>query len=319
MADNARPRRRSARYGVGLARAMAVGLGMLLSACSAQQPSPEAGGSSTPSTAASPAATPTPAPAENGGEGQEAPAPNPIAWLLSLGPGAPAGPPEFQAYELVLNRDCASLAQRLGPDGDLQALSGEAVRLYEGLANACLAAFSGETGRWEAAETAFEALAPPVSCLDVAAYGLLGRLVTAHQTNPMGQFEAATDPASAAAPPCPSITVIEPNRGPSGTPVLVAGTNLDRVGEVILYFETSDGTQFESAVEYQAVSPEALTITVVDDTNVALWACVVVRGAPGWNGAGALFVIEDSPGAPPAQSGVPEPAPTAPCPPASSQ
>lgn len=293
-------------------RVLVIGAVLAVSACGGPQASSsEAGGASTSPEDATPVGTPTSAPTVL--PTAEPPA-NPITWILGLAPGAPAGPPEFQAYELVLNGDCVTLAQGLQPDGELRALSDAAQRLYGAVADACLAALHGQPGRWAAAEDALQALASPVSCLDVATYELLQRLVDAHRANPSGPFEARTDPASAAAPPCPTITQLDPNHGPSGTRVRITGMNLDHVVEVLIYFEDGNGTEFSRRVEHETAS-DALIVTLDDDTNIALWACIVLQGAPGWNGAGARFTIDGSPGAAPSQSDGLAAAPTAACPP----
>ncbi|MGQ0609203.1 MAG: PASTA domain-containing protein, partial [Chloroflexota bacterium] len=142
----------------------------------------------------------------------EAPAEvNVIAWILGLGPSAPTGPPEFQAYQLLLDGSCATLAERLQTDGDdLRTLDDAAQRLYAGTAAACLAALHGQPERWADAENALQGLEPPVSCVDVTAYELLRRLVDAHASSPSAQFVAANDPAAAHAPPCPTTTQIAP-------------------------------------------------------------------------------------------------------------
>jgi hypothetical protein len=39
---------------------------------------------------------------------------NVVAWILSLGPGAPDGPPEFTAYRELQQLHCATVFDRVG-------------------------------------------------------------------------------------------------------------------------------------------------------------------------------------------------------------
>jgi len=241
--------------------------------------------------------------------------PNVIAWILSLGPGAPTGPPEFQAYLLLRDRACGTLAQGLVTDGSaLASLEQQARALYGAAADACLAAFEGQTDRWAAAQEAMQTLQRPVSCLDVAAYELLAQLVDAHGRNPEAQFQANTDPSAGYAPPCPTITALEPDRGPLGTVVRVAGTNLDHVERVLIQYDNGDFDDTEQAV--LEGGSWVLTINAGADARLA---CIYLEAATGWNAAGARFIIEpsDAPGASPT-GGAPAPS-LDPCPPESQQ
>jgi hypothetical protein len=249
-----------------------------------------------------------------------APGPNVIAWILDLGPGAPQGPPEFQAYSLLLDRQCQELAQALQPDGSIVGLDEAAVRLYAAAADACLAALYDQPERWDAAQAAFQALERPVSCVDVAAFALLARLLEAHAQHPSAAFQANTAPSLEGAPPCPAITGIDPTHGPSGTQVHVTGTNLDQMIEVVVFIEDDQGRQFrdpESDPFERVPGTDLVIVTVEDETNVGLFACIVLRGATDWNGAGARFTIDDSPALNILPSGAAVPAPTAACPPPS--
>ena len=60
-----------------------------------------------------------------------------VAWILSLGPGAPDGPPEFTAYRELQQLRCAQVFDRVGE------LDEPARTLYAGAADACLAALGG--------------------------------------------------------------------------------------------------------------------------------------------------------------------------------
>ena len=244
---------------------------------------------------------------------EEASGPNVIAWILSLGPGAPTGPPEFQAYQLLRDRVCGTLAQDLVTDGSaLSGLDEQARALYGAAADACLAAFEGQTDRWAAAQEALQTLQRPVSCLDVAAYELLAQLVDAHGRNPEAQFQANTDPSTGYAPPCPTITALAPDRGPSGTVVRVSGTNLDHVERVLVQYDNGDLDDTE-----QAVLEGGSWVLTINAPADARSACIYLEAATGWNAAGARFTIEpsDVPGASPT-AGAPVP-PLDPCPPES--
>ena len=244
----------------------------------------------------------------------EAPAEiNVIAWILGLGPSAPTGPPEFQAYQLLLDGNCVTLAERLQTDGDdLRTLDDAAQRLYAGTAAACLAALHGQPERWADAESALQGLEPPVSCVDVTAYELLRRLVDAHGSSPSAQFVAANDPAAAHAPPCPTITQIAPDRGPLGTVVRISGTNLDRVERVVIEYDNGDVNDLG-----QPELESGSLVLTVDGGDTATSACIVLVAATGWNAAGARFIIDApaSPSVSPTDDVIATP--TDPCPPES--
>lgn len=259
------------------------------------------------------------------------PPPNLIAWILDLAPGSPAGPPEFIAYRGLLGglspdaaptlvEGCQGLAASLKAEGTLQ-LSNEATLLYSGVAAACLGALTGDDAAWAVAEQASQQLGPPTSCMDLAAYDLLLRLVTARRTNPAGRFVPVTDPASAMEPPCPAITAIEPQVGPRGTPVRLVGANLHRTIEVLVVYEDDEGEEFYRS-EIPAgdprlmISEQAITFTIDDSTGAAVGACVVARGAPTWNGTGIAFTFT---GGPTTESPIATQPPSlaAPCPPPS--
>ena len=114
----------------------------------------------------------------------------------------------------------------LAPDGQV---------LYVAAARACLAAMSGNAQLWQAAAQALSAMPEPLSCMDLAAYRLLTRLVRAHDQNPTGAFKFRRADASSKPLPCPVIASITPASGPSGTTVSITGANLARVQEVAIY------------------------------------------------------------------------------------
>jgi hypothetical protein len=257
---------------------------------------------------------------------------NVIAWILDLAPGSPAGPPEFRAYRALMDvagGGCVRLAEGLQPDGDLTLENPTSLQLYGGVADACLAAFHGRADLWEQAAATYAALPAPTSCMDVAAYRLYGELLRKHAENPGGQFLAQTDPSQAQGPPCPTLTALTPDRGPSGTIVRASGINLDHIYELWLFYESDDGGVAERRAETcdatqdgdscYVVDGDGLLITMNDNTGIAVYACVVPQGAIGWNGSGLRFTFEPLPdpsGAPPTAAPA---APTAPCPPPSTE
>ena len=237
---------------------------------------------------------------------------NVIAWILSLGPGAPTGPPEYQAYQLLLDRDCVGLEAALAdPDSDISTLAPEVRSLYGAAADACLAAFAGATDRWTAAQAALGGLQRPVSCIDAAAYDLLAQLVAEHDRNPAGQFEAAGS--GGIAPPCPMITALEPDRGPLGTVVRVAGANLDRVERVLIEYDNGDLDDLQQPV----LENGSLSVTI-DARDDARFGCIYLEAATGWNADGRLFTILPADGTPQASDAALV-APPDPCPPESQE
>ena len=235
-----------------------------------------------------------------------------VAWILGLAPGAPQGPPEFQAYELLFGLQCGPLAEGLQTEGtDLSALSDSARALYGGAAAACLAAFEGQADRWAQAESAVQQLDRPVSCLDVAAYDLLVRLVDAHRADPSARIVAATGGSGALEPPCPTITGLSPSQGPPGTVVTVIGINLDKREQVVIHHLDSGNVD---DLQDPPRLPESFAVTV--DGDPGSWACIVVVAATGWNASGVLFRIEEPAGPSGLASGAPPVEPEG-CPPPS--
>jgi hypothetical protein len=297
----------------------------LLGACtSSESRTPRASSTPASSTATAESAAPT--------TPSQAPAPNIIAWILDLGPGAPAGPPEFVAYRGLLGglsqdaaptlvEGCQDLAASLQEDA-LQ-LSSEATQLYSAVAAACLGALSADDSAWAVAEQASQQLTPPRSCMDLNAYDLLLRLVAARRANPGGQFVPATDPGSAAAPACPMIAAIEPPVGPRGTLVRLVGTNLHRTIQVLVDFEDGDGEHGDEFYELEipaddprlTITEQTITFSIDDTTGAAVGACIVAQGAPTWNGTGIAFTFTGDPAESPAPTE--PPSLTAPCPPPS--
>jgi hypothetical protein len=219
---------------------------------------------------------------------------NIISWILSLGPGAPIGPPEFTAYRELQQLHCATVFDRVGE------LQFPAVTLYKGAARACLAAFDGRSRMWRRAATAYERVAPlraELSCMDVAAFGLLRRLVTRHERYPLRTFRRApvTD---SKAPPCPSLTGLQPDHGAAGTVVELSGTHLaDRASGV----DVVDSTGASQTVEVTVTDVGTLQVTMPEapPPEESSMVCLVVRAEPDWVADGALFTYEgDGLGAP---------------------
>jgi len=218
---------------------------------------------------------------------EPAPAANVIAWILALPPDAPPGPPEFQGYQHLLDGTCQLLADGVATeDHDLQGLDEETGGLYGGLAAACLAAFHGQPDRWADADAVFDGLGPPDGCVNVAAYDLLRRLVEAHRSNPAGEFSEA-DPSVAHAPPCPTISALEPTQGPPGTQVRILGTNLDQVLKIFVYFENG-------GVDDPTAQPDgdSLIFTMGGSPGDGQ-VCVAIVAGDQWEAAGHLFDIVD--------------------------
>lgn len=237
---------------------------------------------------------------------------NVIAWILGLGPGAPTGPPEYQAYQLLLDRDCGGLEAALADAGsDISTLAPEVRSLYGAAADACLAAFAGATDRWTAAQAVLGDLQRPVSCIDAAAYDLLAQLVAEHDRNPAGRFEAAGS--GGIAPPCPIITALEPDRGPLGTVVRIAGANLDRVERVLIEYDNGDLDDLQQP----ALENGTLAVTI-DARDDARFGCIYLEAATGWNADGRVFTILPPDGTPQASDGTLG-APPDPCPPESQE
>ena len=256
---------------------------------------------------------------------------NVIAWILDLAPGSPAGPPEFVAYRALMDvggGGCVRLAEGLQPNGDINLENPASRQLYGGVADACLAAFHGRADLWEQAAATYATLPVLTSCMDVAAHRLYGELLSKHAENPGGQFVAQTDPSQAQGPPCPTLTALTPDRGPRGTIVRASGINLDLTYELWVFYEDDQGDVFERRSEpctnqdfevCYVADEDGLLLTMLDDTNIAVYACVVAQGAIGWNGSGLRFTFEpltDPSGAPPTAAPA---APTAPCPPPSTE
>jgi hypothetical protein len=212
---------------------------------------------------------------------------NVIAWILSLGPGAPDGPPEFTAYRELQQLRCARVFDRV------EELDEPARTLYTGAADACLAAFKGKTERWERSAAALREVAGRVNeltCMDRAALSLLDRLVTLHKEHPSRTFRQASTGESKA-PPCPSIRVLDPDHGIEGTRVRITGHHL---GADVAGIRVVDSLGNSLPAE-RVDSPEGTLDFLMPEepsSDASASVCVVVRAEPDWSAAGAMFTYD---------------------------
>jgi hypothetical protein len=208
-----------------------------------------------------------------------------IAWILSLGPGAPSGPPEFTAYRELQRLHCRTVFDRVGE------LNEPARTLYTGAAQACLAAFQGQSGEWSKAERAYDDVAGRTSefnCMDLAALAALKRLVSAHREDPDGSF-AVAGRSEWRAPPCPTITRLEPDHGVQGTTVTIAGQNL--TAKNVVGVDVVDSTGGRLPGENLARGGDTVRFTMPEQPppEAEPTVCVVVRAEPDWSADGAFF------------------------------
>jgi len=268
----------SARRCIGVAL---LGLAVLVAGC---------GGGSDPVSKGSPSATATSGPAS------PTPTPTPtkkkrnvVAWVLSLGPGAPEGPPEFTAYRELQELRCDKVFDRVAE------LQEPAQTLYKGAARACLAAFDGRKDLWPRADAAYDAVVgrrDELTCMDRAALALLERLVALHSQFPHRAFEnAATDQAQA--PPCPNIVGLTPDHGPAGTLVRMTGLQL---GAPVVGVDVVDSFGTSLPAENVSHVKAALEFRMPDapPAGASAVACIVVRAAPDWTADGALFTYDSA-------------------------
>ena len=207
--------------------------------------------------------------------------------MLSLGPGAPEGPPEFTAYRELQQLRCNRVFDRVGE------LKEPAVTLYTGAAQACLAAFSGRSNLWAKAAAAYDGVSGrsgELTCMDRAALALLERLVTAHEADPEAVFEKAPGSKSKA-PPCPSISGLSPDHGTQNTVVRITGRNL--AGNVVGIDVVDSLGNSQSAVPTE-VGDGALEFTMPEapSSDASASVCIVVRAEPNWSADGAMFTYD---------------------------
>jgi len=212
---------------------------------------------------------------------------NVIAWILSLGPGAPNGPPEFTAYRELQQLRCNKVFDRVGQ------LKEPAQTLYTGAARACLAALGGRSDLWPQAAAANDAVAGrsgELNCMDLAALALLERLVTLHAQHPDRSFQNAS-PGQAQAPPCPTISGLKPDHGPAGTVVRMTGRHLG--GNVVGVDVVDSFGNSQPATSVTDVGGDLeFTMPEAPPSDASSLACVVVRASPDWSADGAMFTYE---------------------------
>ena len=229
---------------------------------------------------ATPTSTPTPTPKKKKKR-------NVIAWILSLGPGAPAGPPEFTAYRELQQLRCNKVFDRVAE------LKEPAQTLYTGAARACLAAFDGRSELWPRAAAAHDAVAGrsgELNCMDLAALALLERLVTLHTQHPDRSFQNASTN-QAQAPPCPTINGLTPDHGPAGTLVRMTGQHL---GGNVVGVDVVDSLGNSQPAEGVTEVGGDLEFTMPEapPSDASSLACIVVRASPDWSADGAMFTYE---------------------------
>jgi len=264
---------------------------LLVPACGADT---EADGASTPTSPTAPTTTTTGTTASTTPTTKKKKKKNVVAWILSLGPGAPEGPPEFTAYRELQQLNCATVFDRVGE------LRQPARTLYEGAAHACLAATAGETARWPRAVAALQEVSgrtDELTCMDGAALALLDRLVTLHAEHPGRTFALAAG-SKAKAPPCPRIAAIEPDHGVEGTLVRMTGTHLgaDVVGISVI---DSLGNSLPAERADSAEGTLEFTMPEEPSSDASATVCVVVRADPDWIADGQLFTYESDLTGPP--------------------
>ncbi len=280
---------------------LAAAVFSLMPACGADSPGAE--GSLTPSSA-----TPSTTTGTGTGTGSTTPAKkkkNVIAWILSLGPGAPDGPPEFTAYRELQQLRCARVFDRVDD------LTEPAQTLYEGAAHACLAATKkGESDRWPRAVAALRAVSgrtDELNCMDGAALALLDRLVALHAEHPDRSFALAAGTKSKA-PPCPAIDAIEPDRGvEEETVVRLTGKHLgDDVVSDVTVLDSLGNSLDVVGLEHVDGSLE-FRMPVAPSIDASATVCVVVWAEPDWVADGAHFTYESETTGPPTPIPCPPP------------
>jgi hypothetical protein len=249
-------------------------------------------------TTRSPRPTPTPSPTTETTEEKQ----GVIAWILSLGPGAPSGPPEFTAYRELQQGRCGAVFDRVGE------LDEPARTLYTGAAQGCLAALDGQVDRWPSAEAALDAVSGQtgaLSCMDEAAFDLLVRLVTAHREHPDRDVRASGGNGSQA-PPCPVVGSLEPRSGLAGDTVRLSGEHLDRYDRV----EVVDSNGLSTPAENVRLVGGALELEMPEEppSEGSATVCVVVVAEPDWSADGATFTYESDNLQPPQELACPPPA-----------
>jgi hypothetical protein len=286
-------------------------LALLLAACGSADDASTTAATSTQATTASTSGSSTSTSSTSGSSTPATPSTtaskkkkkNVVAWILSLGPGAPDGPPEFTAYRELQELHCATVFARVGE------LDEPARTLYIGAAHACLAATKGESDRWPRAAAALRQVAAKtgeLNCMDVAALALLDRLVTLHEKHPGGTFQLAAKGKSKA-PPCPTIDAITPDRAVEETVVRMTGRHLgDVVADDVTVIDSLGNSLDVGEFEHVDGSLE-FRMPVAPSIAASATVCIVVRAEPDWVADGAEFTYESETTGPPTPISCPPP------------
>jgi len=203
---------------------------------------------------------------------------NVIAWILSLGAGSPPGPAtaEFGAYQALRRQKCDS-ALELATGG------GQVFSAIEAAAKACLAAKTGNQSMWRKAREKRDDLQDAdLDCLQAGVFGLLDRLVDAHAAHPDRTFEFSTG-GSRGAPPCPTVTGLEPSHGSAGQRVTIIGRNLQYVKLVIV--DLGD----QGRVCFETPGTKKPTVFMPEPQGAASARVIVVAAPADWEMGAATF------------------------------
>ncbi len=265
---------------------------------------------------AEPESTPTLSPnafqAPNGSEiptaqpANDNPVAKTLAWVIGLGPGAPEGPDEVDAYQLILeaSEESCRAAHELEMD--------RSTELYHGAAAACLAALHGRSNRWPEAVAAFDSLgAPPDGCVDRQIHDLLEFAVSAYRANPNTSFRLERSHNTVASR-CPRVDDVTVTRDSSAQlEVLVRG---DRLGRALkIAYQYVEGcpvpvtTPVTKSVEPVDRTRELLRAAVGSEEGSAraayIWVAVVAAPDPWVADARCVSILDGAPSdAPPADA-----------------
>lgn len=163
-----------------------------------------------------------------------------IRWLVELGPNAPVGNHNVRldAFDGLQRGDCSHTADIA------QYADGQARELYQGVGNACLAAFSNRTELWSEAQADFYSFKPEAfdfTCYDRAAYQVFADLVKYHLQDPARSFEKASGGEAIVQDTCVRMFDVQPNSGAlsGGYPVTITGQNFPDPTTVLLPWQMS--------------------------------------------------------------------------------
>ena len=163
----------------------------------------------------------------------------------------------------------------------------------EAAAKACQAAKTGSQTLWRQARAQRDDLqGADLDCLQAGVFGLLDRLVDAHAAHPDRTFEFSTG-GSRGAPPCPTVTGLEPAHGNAGQRVAIVGRNLEYVKLVIIDL----GNQGRVCIETPRTKQP--TVLMPAPQGAASARVIVVAAPADWEMGAATFrydpPVSDSP------------------------